>query len=528
MRVLLFHGYLLRGTGSNVYNAELAQALASLGHQVHLFCQDRDADRLPWVDAVADWDSGALRIRGTSDEAEGRPGVGSITVYRPEIEGLLPVYVYDRYEGFEVKTYPELSDSELARYLALNVAAVREVADLVGGFDAALANHLVMAPVILARAGLEFAAKIHGSDLSYTVRPHRERFVPYAREGMEAASAALVGSRHTAEDLWQTMDMRELPGKTRLSPPGLDPEVFTPRDRKQADQSLRRLAGRLREQAREGEAGSTPVADFGRDPVRAAEALDWYAGAPAERVIFVGKLLVNKGVDLLLCAWPLVIADHPEARLLLAGFGAFANTLEQLWAALTNGDIRRALEIAAAADEDGDVRRLHLTERFLATAPPGYAELGRRAAGSVQTSGRLEHSEIGIAVPAAVALVMPSTFPEAFGMVAAEAAAGGALPISAAHSGMAEVSARLAEAIDPELAWLLSFDLDSDPVRAIADRINFWLASAPDVRAQITTRLRERSLELWSWAGVGNAVLAASARDLDRLQPVKADYEAEF
>ena len=28
MRVLIFHGYLLRGTGSNVYNASLAQALA--------------------------------------------------------------------------------------------------------------------------------------------------------------------------------------------------------------------------------------------------------------------------------------------------------------------------------------------------------------------------------------------------------------------------------------------------------------------------------------------------------------------
>ena len=45
MRVLIFHGYLLRGTGSNVYNASLAQALARLGHEVHLLCQDREAPR---------------------------------------------------------------------------------------------------------------------------------------------------------------------------------------------------------------------------------------------------------------------------------------------------------------------------------------------------------------------------------------------------------------------------------------------------------------------------------------------------
>ena len=38
---------------------------------------------------------------------------------------------------------------------------------------------------------------------------------------------------------------------------------------------------------------------------------------------------------------------------------------------------------------------------------------------------------------------MPSTFPEAFGMVAVEAAACGALPVSAGHSGMLEVSRQL-------------------------------------------------------------------------------------
>ena len=174
MRVLIFHGYLLRGTGSNVYNASLAQALARMGHEVHLLCQDRDADELAWV--------GDDRARG------------SVTVHVPDIGGLLPVFVADRYEGFEVKTFPELTDEELERYLDANVAAVREVVEAHGEPDAALANHLIMGPLILARAGLRFAVKVHGSDLSYTVRPHPERFVPYAREGADAAAGILVGS----------------------------------------------------------------------------------------------------------------------------------------------------------------------------------------------------------------------------------------------------------------------------------------------------------------------------------------------
>src|SRR4029453_16143437 len=123
MRILIFHGYLLRGTGSNIYNANLARALARLGHEVHLLCQDRET-----------------KIEG-------------VEIHNPEIGGLLPVYVKDPYEGFEVKAFPELSEEELARYLDANVAAVREVAERIGGADVALANHLVMGPAILARAG---------------------------------------------------------------------------------------------------------------------------------------------------------------------------------------------------------------------------------------------------------------------------------------------------------------------------------------------------------------------------------------
>jgi glycosyltransferase involved in cell wall biosynthesis len=201
MRVLIFHGYMLRGTGSNIYNLNLARALAKLGHEVHLFCQDRET-----------------KIEG-------------VQIHNPDIHGLLPVYVKDPYEGFEVKAFPELTDEELDRYIDANVTAVREVAGGVGGFDAALANHLVMGPAILARADVgPFAAKIHGSALEYTVKPN-PRFLPYAEEGMEAASGVLVGSRHTAESLWAALpEVQGLREKTRLGPPGVDTEAFRPRD----------------------------------------------------------------------------------------------------------------------------------------------------------------------------------------------------------------------------------------------------------------------------------------------------------
>ena len=62
MRVLIFHGYLLGGTGSNVYNSGLAAALARAGHEVHLLCQERAPFDHSWVDAKGDWDGGSLRV----------------------------------------------------------------------------------------------------------------------------------------------------------------------------------------------------------------------------------------------------------------------------------------------------------------------------------------------------------------------------------------------------------------------------------------------------------------------------------
>ncbi len=443
MRVLLFHGYMLRGTGSNIYNVNLARALAGLGHEVHLLCQDR----------------------GVS--------IPGVEIHNPDIGGLLPVYVKDPYEGFEVKAFPELSEVELDRYVEANVAAVREVAAAAGGIDAALANHLVMGPAILARAAVApYAAKIHGSALEYTVKPDPDRFGPYAREGLAGANGVLVGSAHTAESLWAALaDLPGLKEKTRLGPPGVDVEEFRP------------------------------------------------AGEREALVAYVGKLIVSKGVDLLLAAWPLVRGAHPGARLEIAGYGEYEAGLRRLQAALERGDLDDAREVARLgwALEGGEERPLSILSAFLAAPPPGYAEAARAAAGSVEFVGRLEHREVARLFPRAEAAVMPSTFPEAFGMVAVEAAACGALPVSAGHSGMLEVSRQLAPALPPAVAELTSFPVAAGAVEAIAARLAGWLALPGEERAAARRELVETVARLWSWQGVAGGVLAAAAGETGSL-----------
>jgi glycosyltransferase involved in cell wall biosynthesis len=235
--------------------------------------------------------------------------------------------------------------------------------------------------------------------------------------------------------------------------------------------------------------------------------------------VFVGKLIVSNGVDLMIAAWQLVHAAHPEARLQIAGFGEFEGGLRRLLGALEAGDLDEAREVARRGRglEGGVEAPLPILSAFLADPPPGYAEAARSAAGSVELIGRLEHDEVAALLPSAQALVMPSTFPEAFGMVAAEAAACGTLPISADHSGMREVSRRLAEDLPPEVAGLVGFPVEQGAVEAIAARLGAWLGMPEAARAAARGSLADTVRRLWSWESVAGSVLAAARGELHRL-----------
>ncbi len=201
------------------------------------------------------------------------------------------------------------------------------------------------------------------------------------------------------------------------------------------------------------------------------------------------------------------------------GSGSTRTVCRSLLRALDRGDLADAREVARLgwALEGGSAEPLPILSSFLDDPPDGYLEAAKGIGGSVEFIGRLEHHEVAELLPRAEALVMPSTFPEAFGMVAVEAAACGALPVSADHSGMREVSRQLAAALPPEVGRLTSFPVAEGAVEAIAERLNAWLALPEERRAAAREALVETTRRLWSWEGVARGVIAASRGDLDRL-----------
>jgi glycosyltransferase involved in cell wall biosynthesis len=410
VRLILWHGYLLDGTGSNIYTQHVARAWGRLGHDVCVICQQRRPER---------FDLGP-RVR----------------VIRPDIGPLLPVFVLDRYEGVEARHVADFTAAELDGYTAANVAVI--AAELRRGpVDLVLANHALMGGPVAAAAcagGTPYAIKVHGSELEYAIRG-RPRLAGMARESLAGAAAVFAGSSHivavTEELLGEGAYRRAL----RIVPPGVDTDEFAPG--RGSLPELRRLLGA-------GGTGPGGPAERAADTGAAAS----FEGL-GRFVLYFGKLMRQKGVHLLLEAWGEIAPRHPDVRLVIVGFG----------------------------DARGDLE---------ATAPPG-----------VIFTGAMDHAQLQRLVPLAEAVVVPSVLPEAFGMVAAEAAACGVVPIVSNHSGLAEVAAGLGAAG-------VTFD---GTAADLAVRLDALLGLPAAERERLGALAREAVIERWSWERIARRLL---------------------
>ena len=409
MKILFWHGYLLGGTGSNVYTRALAREWSRAGHEVIVFAQDPHADRFDLAGA---------------------------TVVRPEIPGPLPVFVFDRYEGHEPKLLQDFTAEERNDYVQANVTAVREhlPADLV------FANHVLMGGPVAAAAEARYAVKAHGSELEYSMRGNPE-LAALGREALAGAEAVFVGSGHIREVLEEVVGHVD---RVHEVPPGVDVEEFVPRPR---DEALRRLLLETRADPPNPGNANERLPDEGN-----TERLARFFESEEPTVLFFGKLLYNKGVHVLFEA-----LREVGARAVVVGFG----------------DYRRELE---------------------RTAPPGTL-----------FTGALEHRHLVNLVPLTDVTVVPSIFPEAFGMVAAEAAAGGSLPLVARHSGLAEVANGLEELYPERHRDLASFA--TDDAADLAAKLDRLLGLPDRERAELSAAARRAAVERWSWTSVAKRLL---------------------
>src|SRR5262249_60125794 len=117
--------------------------------------------------------------------------LGGARVVRPDIGGLLPTFVLDRYEGLEAKLLQDFTREERERYVGLNAHALRDELPA----EVVFANHVLLGAPVAAATGAPYAVKAHGSELEYSMRGNEELSV-WGRETLAGAEAVFVGSAH--------------------------------------------------------------------------------------------------------------------------------------------------------------------------------------------------------------------------------------------------------------------------------------------------------------------------------------------
>jgi glycosyltransferase involved in cell wall biosynthesis len=499
------HGYMLSGTGSNVYVQNLCRALAREGHEIHLLCQEREALSYDFVAEHYAVDGEHIEQRGGQET----PYPGRCAVHNPEIGNLLPVYVYDDYPGWRVKTFLDLTDGELESYLERNVEAVRAVL-AASGAEAVITNHSVPGPLISRRAledtGVPYVSIVHGSCLHYVARKS-EKYMRLTREGLEGARRILALSSHSAGTIAE--DFPDLADKTSALPGGVDTDLFRPdaldlrhlkdlsggpgrgpehdvasQQALASSENVGELADALREIAGSYDARSHDR-DFG-------ERLGGFlaAGDGSPLVLYVGKLIHSKGIHSLLSAFA-GVRRQTGARLLVVGFGTFREGLQALTRSLSAGDGRlvegmaetgRLLEGGPA----GPLEHFELSEALLRDADG--------MEGGVEFVGPLGHADLAKLVPAADVAVVPSIFPETFGLVAAEFAASGVVPFVADHSGLREAGG----IIGRDLPFDLRVGMDGFEDN-LADALTGYLELPEQERRRCGEAARRNCVEYLSW-----------------------------
>lgn len=412
MRILLWHGYLLGGTGSNVYTRALSRAWSKLGHDVTVFCQDPHPERFDLAGAH---------------------------VVRPDICGPLPVFVLDRYADAEPRLLQELAGAEREHFVERNVQALREHMPT----DFLFTNHLLLGGPVGRAAGMPYTVKAHGSELEFSMRGN-EDLCAWARESLTSAETILAGSEHIRRVIEDVLGAGDYMDRVRVVSPGVDVEHLNPEMRDEALVELIHEAGQDRPNP--GNANER-LPDEGN-----ADRFADFLSGERPTVLYVGKLSHEKGVALLLDA-----VRELEVRTVIVGFG----------------ESRHELERAAGPD--------------------------------VLFTGALEHRHLAHLWPLADVSVTPSIFPEAFGMVAAEAAACGSPPLVARHSGLAEIASGLEEEYPPEYRALASFE--SGNVEDLRMKLSRILDLPGGNWLTLSRAARRAAVARWSWEHVAAEIL---------------------
>jgi glycosyltransferase involved in cell wall biosynthesis len=524
----------------------VARQICIQGHDVHLVCQEPNPEELDFVTEVfvADNTKQILQKRFERNNLQNR--TGRCSIYLPDLESVLPVYVYDVYPGFQVKELHLMSKEEIDAYAAKNIWVIEKVLKE-NDVDLVISNHTVLQPYEVAEARLSSPKSVHvlvlhGSALNFSVK-NSETLIPYAVRGVQDAKPIAV-SQHARQEFegFFAPYIDDIGSKTAVIPVGVDTSRFQPIcseiEKKDRINEVCRTVARLVSNGRSNQQQIDFVTKVKKrqsletipDLIRETKETynDWSVDADITDklhqldvsnnflVMFLGKYLWTKGIQLLIAAAPLILKKHKNTHFVIVGFGQFREVLELMVHALDTGD-RELFEALCFRTQQlfpgAGVKSLTYLIKFLANLEEtgklhGYYELAQdlHLSSRIIFTGYVDHDHLANLLPCADLTVATSIFPEAFGTVVAEALSSGVIPVQTHHTGFIDLITLIEEHFEDTFQGIKQLNLDELLIPSLANNISTFLdyfATMSDKERQI---IRQRCARLaqdnFSWGAI--------------------------
>ena len=493
MRIGLYHGYELTGSGSNEYTRYLARFFTERSHEVHILCREKNPDQIPYVTHAFEW-----FIDGGKYELFKRPEK-SLPCYLHQLPvgAVYPVYLTDKQRAGNVKSFVSLTDDELDEFHQVNADVLTAILSEFN-LDILHANHLVYQPIAALEACKKTSTPLivypHGSSIEYTVRTDK-RFRKLALDSVLKSSGLIIGNHEVRDRVLSLYPdhASTIMKKTQIVGVGVDTKLFKPIQRSQRYHSIQQL--HAIENPTDGKSQEltnelyTRIADG--DIHITQEYYDRYNHSVPDRdlatridripwdqkiVLFVGALTVGKGLQSLITAFKTVVNNGKNRHLVIIGAGSYREVLEALILAIDTGDeslLRNLCQNGLDLDRN-ELSGPWADVQAYIDDPTKREELiqtrGFQLSNHIHFLGRFDHERLHYVFPCADLAVFPSVVPEAYPLVLMESLANGVFPLVSYFSGFKDGIDELEKFLDPTLVDKMK--IPTDPTTRIPTLIS--------------------------------------------------------
>ena len=530
----VLHAFFLEGTGSNVWTRSIVRSLCENGETVHLVCQENHPENYDFV-AEHHYYSGKDLVE--TKLRRNVPYKGKCIIHQPQLD-VLPVFAWDKYEGFpNAIPMTELPNSTIEDYIERNIKVVLKIINDYR-LTAIHVNHAVLLSVVAHRVNqvtsTPYAIMPHGSAIEYAIKRDR-RFLDLSIPPFESAKKIFVVSEEMKNRVLHIFQaMPNIHKKMIMLKLGVDTSMFKPVLPELRNQNIKKLCEKLKHVSR-GKSNHQsnilrkslkpglqimeirkiismtndyPTKHPDDDVEFKLKRIDWNND---KIIVFVGRLISNKGIQSIIATLPLILDLHPNVKLIVAGSGPLREIMETLLWALENDKselVNRIIAWGKSLEKNLDYKLSFEDISSFYNQLENNNELNsyyEKAKRNISTdkvifTGYLGHEELSYLYPCCDVAVFPSVVMEAGPLVFLEALASGCFPLGTYFGGMAasidSISNKLTNKDDVNLMKIC-------PENKILFDITKKIDGALLLDGKYRYMLSKIAQELYDWSRVG-------------------------